>query len=180
MDMTEAMELGNNGRKKDVVDYLMDDPTKSDKEIAKNMKSYRQKVWRKKKQMEDEHVIWGYTAVVDEEKLNHPSYVVLLKTKPINSSVANRIIKHIVANPNFKEDVRVIDMCYLSGEYDWMIRFSAVDRIKARRFYEALRLFYEDYLCERPVIIDVSFCLITEGKRNPEMKKIIDFVSEAG
>jgi len=63
----KATETG--GNKNDVLKYLIEDASRSIRDIAKKMNSYRQKVWREKKRLEDEHIIWGYTAVVDANKI---------------------------------------------------------------------------------------------------------------
>ncbi len=164
--------------KMDVLEYLLDDPTKSVRNIAKEMGSYRQMVWRKKKELEDEHVIWGYTAVVNDSKLNRVSYIVLMKTKPMSEGLAELIIKRLVKEAPRKEGVRQINLCYVNGEYDWVMRFSAPSHAIARKYYDILRLMYDEYLLEKPVMIDVSFCLVAEGKINPEIKLLYDFVAE--
>ncbi len=44
-----------------ILNELLKDPTRSLEEIARACGSYRQKVWREKKKMEDGEAIWGYT-----------------------------------------------------------------------------------------------------------------------
>ena len=162
--------------KTDVLDHLLDDPTESIRNIAKKMNSYRQKVWREKKKLEDEHVIWGYTAVIDESKLNHVSYMVLMKTKPMSRELADLMAHGLLKGEAHKQNVRLLNLCRVNGEYDWIMRFSAPDHATARRYYDTLRLFYDEYLLEKPVMVDMCFCLVAEGKRNPEIKRLHDFV----
>jgi hypothetical protein len=38
------------------------------------------------------------------------------------------------------------------------------------------RLAYENYLLEKPVIVDVNFTLVREGKSNPEIRGLPEFV----
>ena len=78
---------------KNVLACLFENPTRSARDIAFELKSYRQKVWREKTKLEKGNIIWGYTAVVDEKKLNHVEYIVLLKTKPMSDSLARLIIE---------------------------------------------------------------------------------------
>ena len=51
--------------------------------IAKKCGFSRQKVWRIKKRLEKNNTIWGYNAVVDDEKLGLKMYQILLKRSPV-------------------------------------------------------------------------------------------------
>jgi len=70
----------------------------------------------------------------------------------------------------------VVNMCYVNGEYDWVVRFSAPDHATARKYYDTIRLLYDEYLLEKPVIVDVNLCLISEGKSNPDIERLYDFI----
>ncbi|UCG04237.1 MAG: hypothetical protein JSW11_09675 [Candidatus Heimdallarchaeota archaeon] len=155
---------------------LLKDPTKSSRIIAKELKSYRQKIWREKKRLEEEHVVWGYTAVIDEGKLNHVSYVMLLKMRPMNKELADLMLKRLYERAQEKQNVRLQDLWIVNGEYDWVLRFSAPNHATARRYYETIRYLYDEYLLEKPVMIDVNFCLVAEGKMNPELEKLREFI----
>ena len=86
--MAQKTSKRNNAYSKDeVLEALIEDPTRSAREIAKRLGSYRQKIWRRKTELERLNVIWGYTAVVDENKMNHVLYMVLLKMKPIKNHI---------------------------------------------------------------------------------------------
>jgi DNA-binding Lrp family transcriptional regulator len=166
LDLSEESILGQ----------LYKDPTRSDREIAKKIDSYRQKVWRERKKLERKKVIWGYTAVVDETKLNHVVYLILFNAKPMSLDLADLIIRRITEDEARKQKVRIINVLYLNGGFDWLIMFSAPDHATARRYYDSLRVVYEKYMLEKPVIVDVNFLLVREGKINPEIEKLEDFV----
>ena len=171
--MTTSETVGN---KNEVLKYLIEDASRSIRDIAKKMSSYRQKVWREKKRLEDEHIIWGYTAVVDANKIERVSYLILMKTKPMSRGLADLLTRRIVRDEPGKEGIRVLDFFYVNGEYDWVLRFSAPDHVTARKYIDTLRRLYDEYLTERPVMVDMNFCLIAEGKTNPEIKKLYDFI----
>lgn len=160
----------------DIIECLLDDPTKSIREMAKQLKSYRQTIWRKKKKLEDDRVIWGYTAVIDESKLNNIVYLMLMKMKPMTRGLVDAIISRLVEKEPNKQNVRLIDAFHVNGDFDWIIRFSAPDHATARRYYDTLRLRYEEYLLEKPVIVDINFILMAEGKKNPELDSLYEFV----
>jgi len=162
---------------KTVLHYLLEDPTRSAREIAKELKSYRQKVWREKTRLEEEKIIWGYTAVVNEEKMNQVLYLILLKTKPMSKEFADILImRKLLQREPEKQNVRIINVLFVNGEYDWIVMFSAPDHATARRYYDSVRIDYEKLLIEKPVIVDVNFSIVREGKINPEIKKIYDFI----
>jgi DNA-binding Lrp family transcriptional regulator len=174
--MTEKTTKGNKeAYSGDVLRALLKDPTRSVVEIAKEMRSYRQKVWRKKKALEDGNVVWGYTAVVDESRLGHVMYFMLMKMKPMDRELADLIIVRQKAGAYQKQQVRLITLLYVNGAYDWLVVFSAPSHAIARRYYDSIRVAYEKYLLEKPVLIDVNFQLIREGKVNPEIEKLHDF-----
>ncbi len=166
----------NKGYNNKILNALLDDPTKSLRIIAKELKSYRQKIWREKKKLEEGHVIWGYTAVIDEGKLNHVSYVMLLKMKPMNKDMADIMLKRLYRKEQEKQNVRLQDLWIVNGEFDWILRFSAPDHATARKYYDTIRTVYDGYLLEKPVIVDINFCLVAEGKTNPELEKLREFI----
>lgn len=166
----------SNKKADSVLKWLIKDPTKSVREIAKKLSSYRQRVWREKKKLEDEGIVWGYTAIVDESRMNSVLYITLLKMKPMSKELADLIVERVQERKPEMQNVRLINILYVNGEYDWIIMFSAPDHAMARRYYHSLRLAYEKYLLEKPVIIDVNFPLVREGKINPKIKQLHSFV----
>lgn len=159
-----------------VLKHLTDDPTRSIREIAREMGSYRQKVWRKKRKLEEDHVIWGYTAVIDESVMNHVMYMVLMKLKPMTKDLADLIKGRLIRKEPLKQNVRLLNVLYVNGEYDLVVMFSGSDHATARRYYDSLRMVYDEYLIEKPIIIDINLSLIREGKINPKISRLDDFV----
>ncbi len=159
-----------------IIGALLEDPTRSMREIARELNLYRQTVWRKKKEMEGKNLIWGYTAVIDEHKQDRMTFLVLMKMKPLMKEMAEIIVKRIKMNEPAKKDIRLIDVFQVNGEYDWMIRFSTPYHTAARKYYDTLRVVYREHLLEKPILVDVNFILVAEGKRNPEIDHLFDLV----
>jgi len=159
-----------------ILDRLLKDPTLSVEEMAKGLGTYRQRVWRTKGTMEEDHIIWGYTAVVDEAKLGHVVYMVLMKMRPMNQDLAELIIRRIGRTEYGKQQVRLIDVLYTNGEYDWVVMFAAPDHATARRYYDSIRVAYQEHLLDKPILVDVNFSLMREGKVNPELNRLKEFV----
>jgi len=164
------------GNKSDVIDALIEDPTKSVKVIAEKLGVYRQKVWREKTQLENHDVIWGYTAIVDESKINRVLYLIMMKLKPMNRETANLIISRISKHEYTKQGIRLLNVLYVNGEYDWIVMFSAPNHATARKYYDSLRVIYDERLLEKPSIVHVNLALIREGKDNPGYRELHDFV----
>ena len=160
--------------KQQLLNILLENPLKSKREIANNLNSNRNKIWRKWREMEKEHIIWGYTAVVDESKQNKHIFLILMKTKPMMTRMADILIGRIKKNEPRESNIRLIDLFQVNGEYDWILRFSAPNHTIARNYYDSLRAIYSDFLLEKPVIVDINFVLVAEGKMNPEIDKLYD------
>ncbi len=161
----------------EVLKSLIDDPTRSVGQIAEELESNRQTVWRKKKKLENDGIIWGYTAITDDSRLNHLAYLILLKTKPLSKEVSELIVSRVENNEMEKQDIRLLDLFYTNGEFDWVLRFSAPDHVTARRYFDTIRVLYDGWLLEKPVMLDLNFCLVVGGKANPNVSTLNDFAA---
>jgi DNA-binding Lrp family transcriptional regulator len=159
-----------------ILDRLLKDPTRSVEDMAKGIDTYRQRVWRTKKRLEEEHIVWGYTAVVDESKLGHVVYMVLMKMRPMSKELAELIIRRLGRTEYGRQEVRLLDVLFTNGEFDWVVMFAAPDHATARRYYDSIRVAYEEHLLEKPTLVDVNFSLMREGKVNPELNRLEEFV----
>jgi len=159
-----------------ILNEMLKDPTRSLEEIARSCGSYRQKVWREKRKLEDTNAIWGYTAVVDENVIDWMTFLLLMRLKPLTTDQAKLLINRHLTNAPGKLNIRLMDTYYLNGKYDLLVIFAAPNRRIARKYYDSIRLEYEDYLEERPDIIDVAFSMIRWGKVNPNLLNLKDFI----
>lgn len=163
---------------KEVLNELIKNPTRSLQLIAKEINSYRQKVWRQKTKLEEDKVVWGYTAVVDETKLGNLSYVMLIKFMPLDNKMVDLIMKrtNIYKPNNFDNNIRILYSVYINGDYDWIIVFTASNHESARRYYNEIYSDYKDWIVDRPKVMDVNYFLIKEGKINPDRSKLTEYV----
>jgi DNA-binding Lrp family transcriptional regulator len=162
-----------------ILNELLKDPTRSLEEIARSCNSYRQKVWREKKKLEDSSAIWGYTAVVDENVIEWKVFLLLMRLKPLTTDQARLLINRHLTNAPGKLNIRLMDTYYLNGKYDLLVIFAAPDWMTSRKYYDSIRLEYEEYLEERPEIIDVAFSMIRWGKVNPNLENLREFIPPA-
>ncbi|MBU6997671.1 MAG: winged helix-turn-helix transcriptional regulator [Theionarchaea archaeon] len=160
----------------DFVNELVKDPRRPLSEMAKSLGTYRQKVWRKIKELEEKRVVWGYTAVVDEERMGWKSFIILMKMEPISEKQAQLLIRRVLEQEAEKLKARVVDSFYMNGAYDWIIIFAADSWATARKYYDSIRKEYKAFLTEKPELIDIVFPITRYGKINPDMERIMEFV----
>ncbi len=162
---------------KKVVSELQRNSKESIDVIAKRCGFSRQKVWRIIKRLEKNKTIWGYSAVVDIEKLELKRYVLLIKrsNKPANEAI-KKIIDLTIHKKGREVGVDIECSSYLHGDYDWMIVFTTEDIKNAKRFNEALNKEYHQVISEIKILQDI-FPVKKCGKVNPNVHKLEEFIS---
>ena len=145
--------------------------------IAKHCKFSRQKVWRSIKRLEKDHIIWGYTAIVDDAKQGRKHYVTLIKksAKPLDEATANSAASTKIQDMVISESITIESSFYAHGEYDWIITFTTPDIQHAKRFVEVLNTVYEGYIA-KIVLEETLFWVRRQRIFNPEAKKLREFV----
>ncbi len=100
-----------------ILNELRKNANKSINDIAEKCGFSRQKVWRVINNLEKNDTIWGYVAVVDEEKLGKKSYIMLMKrtNKPISEKVKNDIINRELANRLKKLGIEMTNSFFTHG-----------------------------------------------------------------
>lgn len=151
---------------------------KSINEIAKTCGFSRQKVWRIIKTLERTKVIWGYTAVIDEEKQDMKGFTILIKRqkKPIDKQTIEKIALGDLSKKTDKIGATMLYSVYTNGPYDWMINFIAKDIKDAKRFEEIFLNLYEGYISEI-ILLENLFVSRKCGIMNPEAAKLKNFFS---
>lgn len=159
-----------------ILEELLKNANKSINEIAKTCSFSRQKVWRIIKNLEKNHTIWGYVAVVDEEKLDKKSYIILIKrtNKPLSQELIDKIVKREIVTKSKKSGIEVTNSIYTHGIYDWAICFNAVDIREAKGFVEEINKTFEGFISEIH-LIEKMFSAASCGITNPEIKKLNNF-----
>jgi len=160
----------------EIIHALLTDPRKSASEIADELNTYRQKVWREIKKLEEKKAIWGYTAIINEEKIDWKSFIILIKMKPISKKQVDLELRSLGENKPKKLNIRLLDFFYINGTYDWIIIFAAENWAAARKYYDFVRIKYRQFLREKPELIEIIFSLVRYGKKNPEIEKLKEFV----
>jgi len=161
---------------KRILEELTKNANKSINDIAKTCGFSRQKVWRVINNLEKNHTIWGYVAVVDEEKLDKKNFIILMKrtNKPISQDFFNNVIERKLPTRGKKIGVEMINSIFTHGIYDWIICFNANDIREAKSFIEEVNKLYGEYISES-YLIEKMFTAVSSRVTNPEIKKLNDF-----
>ena len=161
---------------KKILQELLKDSSQSIDTIAKGLNFSRQKVWRDVKRLKAEDVIWGYNAVINDEKLGLKSYFVLIKRSPypLTDELTSTIIQRDIEHTGKNIGISVENSCYTHGSYDWIIGFTAIDVKHAKKFCEILNKTYHKYIADIQ-LLEGLFWIRKHGLLNPKKEKLKEF-----
>ncbi len=156
---------------KKVMRALQQDARQSIDIIAKDCGFSRQKVWRIMKRLEDQKIIWGYHAVVEDETFTHNRYYVLVKRTP--QYVTDKTLD-IITTRELKEkmeemDIYLEDSHFIHGSYDWLLSMTAKDIRQVKKFTETFNKMFKDYV-QKIDILEVIFPISKNGIQNPNVE----------
>ena len=159
-----------------ILKELSKNANKSINEIAQSLGFSRQKVWRVINNLEKNNTIWGYAAVVDQEKINKKRYIMLMKrsNKPIAKEALNLIVSRDLASQVGKTGVEITSSSYTNGLYDWVVCFNTVDIRAAKNLVETFNKLFAGYIIETH-LLEEMFSTVSFGIENPEIEKFKDF-----
>jgi DNA-binding Lrp family transcriptional regulator len=162
-----------------VIEKLMEDARQSPHEIAEQCGFSRQKVWRIINKVEDNNKLWGYTTVVDDNYDDSNTYYALIKTKALFGELIEKATKKITSGEHKAEELGITlsCFCYLNGEFDWIMIFSAKNLLDAKVFVGFLRKEYDKFI-DHISLMSCVFPLIKMGKINPNIEQLKEFAIE--
>ena len=146
-------------------------------DIAKKCDFSRQKVWRIIKKLQNDKIIWGYTAVFDEQRIGKTHFIVMIKKtqKQVDEKTVDSIIFRRTGI--FAKDfgVTIESSSYVHGEYDWILTFTADDVKQAKKFTDSLPIFYPNVI-EKTTILQTLMFIRKQYILNPGKEKLKDFL----
>jgi DNA-binding Lrp family transcriptional regulator len=145
--------------------------------IAKHSGFSRQKTWRIIQRLEENHTIWGYTVIIDEQKQGLQKFVLLLKRsmKRLVNETTDQITSYRLVKEYMKLGINVESSYYIDGEYDWELIFTAPDLKTAKKFTDSLLKEYPGIISK----INLMQVLMTERSHNifnPEKMDLKEFL----
>ena len=162
---------------KKLLSELMKNSKENIDTIAKHCGFSRQKAWRMIKQLEAKKLIWGYTAVFDEEKIGLMHFMLLVKrtAKQLEQTTADRIISRKVEDFAAELGIAIESSFYTHGEYDWVTTFTAESIIQAKKLADAFVTLHPGVI-EKITILQTLMFIRKHYVLNPDKKKLKDFL----
>jgi DNA-binding Lrp family transcriptional regulator len=145
--------------------------------IAKNCKVSRQKVQRIQKRLENNQVIWGYSAVTDKRSQNLDKFILLIKRsmRKIDEEIAEKIAFFKYEKEYQKHGITVESSYFLHGEYDWVIIFTAHDLRNAKKFSTMLISHYKDIIL-KVTLMQILYASKANYIYNPKPESLLEFL----
>ena len=161
---------------KKVINEFQSNARDSIENIAIRCGFSRQKVLRIIKRLESEKKIWGYSAIIDNEKFDLKRYLILIRrsTEPIDDAIS-KIIELTLHKKGRKIGVIIEGSSYIYGRYDWILIVTAKDIANVKKFSNILEKEYRNVISEVHIMEEL-FPVTRSGITNPNMEKLRDFV----
>ncbi len=169
-------------------DYIAKDEKKLLSELLKNSNEKletiskrcgfsRQKAWRLIKESEKNKIIWGYTAIIDEEKLGmkHFTFIAKRTGNKIDEKIIEKIISRDLEKSAANLGVIVENSYYVHGAGDWIMTASAKDIIQAKKFTDLLITQYPGIFLDISIMQTLIF-IKKQHVLNPERAKLKDLL----
>ena len=148
--------------------------------IAKRCGCSRQKVWRLIKRLENNKTIWGYHAVVDDNKVGLQQYFVLIKrtNKAFSKEHIDSIIKRVIQTEIAKMEIIVENVSYVHGDFDGIHIIRASNVVQVKKYCETLSTLSKGYISHM-TILEELFPIEKNGIVNPNIEELKDiFLTE--
>ena len=145
--------------------------------IAKHCGFSRPKVWKTIKQLEERCMIWGYTAVVDEQKQGLQKFILLIKRsmQTLEKKNVDEITVDKLEKIYLKMGITIDSSYYVHGEFDWILLFTAQDLKQAKKFANLLLEAYPGVVAK----ISLLQTLLIQREHkilNPDSTKLNEFL----
>ena len=135
---------------KKVLEIIQQNSNHNIEHLAKNCGFSTHKVLRIKKRLENNKIIWGYAALTDYINLDLQHFTVLYKRS--NTPLDEEMIKDITTGfleEKFPEgNIKIENVLYVHGDYDFIISFTATDTLTMKRFCDRLIKMHGNFIID--------------------------------
>ena len=148
--------------------------------IAERCGFSRQKVWRVVKRLENNKTIWGYHAVVDDNKIGLQQYFILIKrtNKAFSKEFIDAVIKGVLQTEIAKMEIIVESTSYVHGDFDGIHIIRASNIVQVKKYCEILNKLFKSYISHM-IILEEMFPIEKNGIVNPNIEELKDvFITE--
>ncbi len=145
--------------------------------FAKKCGFSRQKVWRIIKNLERDKIVWGYTAIVDNDSLQKKHYILLMKrnAQKISPKIVDILLSRYFEEVVNKLGITIETSSYVHGEYDWIATFLASDIVHAKKFSELVKTTYPETF-QRIDLVETLFDIKRQNIFNPDTEKFKEII----
>jgi DNA-binding Lrp family transcriptional regulator len=162
---------------KKILSELIENSKENIDTIAKRCRFSRQKAWRMVKQVEAKGLIWGYTAIVDREKLGLQKFVLSIKRsdKAVEKKSMTEIVYDRLEKTISKLGVTIESSYFIYGEYDWILIFIAENLNDAKKFTDILLSAYPGVV-DKVNLSQILYIQRDHRIANPDQEKLKEFL----
>ena len=145
--------------------------------IAKKCGFSRQKVWRIIKKLEKEKMIWGYTAICDDDLNNLKHFTMLVKrtTTPVDKKIVTEILTTRLDDLLPQSHIRMENIEMVHGSVDGVFSFWADSLITAKRFCERFNERFAGYVASYE-LLETIVTIRRASIRNPLIKEHVKYL----
>jgi Lrp/AsnC family transcriptional regulator, leucine-responsive regulatory protein len=166
-----------NQDEKKILSELVKNSNENIETIAKRCGFSRQKTWRFIKRLETKRLIWGYTAIFNEEKIGLTHFILMIKrtTKQLEEKTVDTTISRKIGDLAAEIGVTLESSFYVHGEYDWVLTFTADDIRQTKKFSDSLVAFYPGVI-EKITIMQTLMFIRKQYILNPDRKMLREYL----
>jgi len=160
-----------------VIYELEKNSDRSVNELANKLGFSRQKIWRIIKDLENDNTIWGYTAIVDDNKIGRKRFFILLKKAhiPVKEEKLDIVVNREFVQIAKKFGVQLESTYFLHGSYDGLLCVTADDIAKVKNFIDKINKKLDGIYISDANILEVLFPVARNGFSNPNVKEFKEF-----
>jgi len=162
---------------KKVLSEVVKNANKNIETIAHLCGFSKQKTWRIIKRLESKELIWGYTAIFNEEKMGLKHFMLMVKRsmKQLDQTTIDKIVSRRLEDLIREADITIESSWYVHGEFDWIITFTAKDILQAKKFSDSLVAFHPEVI-ERITILETLIFIKKHYILNPDKDRLKEFL----
>lgn len=160
-----------------VIYELEKNSNRSVNEIANKLGFSRQKTWRIIKDLENDNTIWGYTAIVDDNKIGRKRFFILLKKAniPVKEKKLDIVINGEFRQIATKLGVQLESTYFLHGSYDGFLCVTAENITQVKIFIDKISQKLDGNYISDANVLEVLFPIERNGFGNPNVKAFKEF-----
>lgn len=157
-----------------ILDELQKKSNSSVNDNANKLGCSRQKVGRIIKDLENNKTIWGYTAIVDDNRLNRKRYFILLKKAsiPVKEDKINIVVNRELRQMATKLGVQLESSYFVNGLYDGVLCVTAENVMQVKKFIEELCKKLDGVYVSKAVLMEAIFPIERNGFDNPNIQEL--------